>query len=149
MVAGLVFVAAYAPGIGESANDNSSPYRTTDGQKQIDADPEGWALLTWEGIHKYVAEGLSEAEQRMMLATQALTYGPIFAEKLTRAAWKNRPTAHVVSTKDQTLPVDMQEADAVKASSRVTRVPACHMLPQEFPADVADAISSFARTIAA
>lgn len=146
-VAGLVYVAAYAPDAGQSANDSSLPFGITEGQKQIEADAEGYALLTLHGIERYVAEGLTTAEQQMMFATQALTYGPMFAETLTRAAWKTRPSAHVIATEDQTLPVAMQEFDAVKTGGTVTRVPTCHMLPQQAPVEVADAIANFAWTL--
>jgi hypothetical protein len=34
-VVGLVYAAAYAPEVGQSANDASSPFGSTEGQKQI------------------------------------------------------------------------------------------------------------------
>jgi pimeloyl-ACP methyl ester carboxylesterase len=58
-VAGLVYVAAYAPEVGESANDASSPFGWTEGQKQIRLDSEKFATLTSEGMLEDVTEGLS------------------------------------------------------------------------------------------
>ena len=66
-VAGLVYVAAYAPDPGQSANDASSPYGWTPGQKQIKADPGGYALETPEGMIQDITEDLSPADQQLSL----------------------------------------------------------------------------------
>jgi pimeloyl-ACP methyl ester carboxylesterase len=146
-VVGLVYVAAYTPNSGESANDSSAPYGVTEGQKQIAVDADGYALLTKEGVERFVAEGLSSAERELMLATQALTYGPIFNEKLTQAAWETRSVAHVIATSDQTLAVALQEADARKTGGQVTRVPTCHMLPLQAPDEVAAAVIALSAAV--
>src|ERR1700726_689694 len=49
-VAGLVYVAAYAPEVGQSANDASTPFGWTEGQKQIRVDGEKFASVTSEGM---------------------------------------------------------------------------------------------------
>src|ERR1700735_2302048 len=49
-VAGLVYVAAYAPDAGQSANDASAPFGVTEGQKQIRVDDERFASVTSEGM---------------------------------------------------------------------------------------------------
>jgi pimeloyl-ACP methyl ester carboxylesterase len=46
-VVGLVYVSAYAPDVGQSANDASSPYGWTEGQKQIRLDAAKFALMTY------------------------------------------------------------------------------------------------------
>jgi pimeloyl-ACP methyl ester carboxylesterase len=75
-----------------------------------------------------------------MLATQALTYGPIFNEKLTQAAWEMRAVAHVVATRDQTLAAALQEANARNTGGRVTQIPTGHMVPLQAPSEVAAAV---------
>src|SRR6202167_5457245 len=49
-VAGLVYVAAYAPNAGESANQASTPFGVTEGQKAIRVDSEKFAYMTSDGI---------------------------------------------------------------------------------------------------
>jgi pimeloyl-ACP methyl ester carboxylesterase len=44
-VAGLVYVAAYAPEVGQSANDASKPFGWTEGQQQIRLDSEKFATV--------------------------------------------------------------------------------------------------------
>jgi hypothetical protein len=54
-VAALVYVTAYALEVGQSANDASSPFGWTEGQKQIRADGEKFATVASEGMLKYIA----------------------------------------------------------------------------------------------
>src|ERR1700722_13519818 len=47
-VAGLVYLTAYAPEVGQSANDAGAPYGWTEGQKQIRVDSDQFAYVTPE-----------------------------------------------------------------------------------------------------
>ena len=102
-VAGLVYVAAYAPEAGQSANDASTPFGLTEGQKQIRVDSEKFASMTSEGILNDFAQGLPMAERKLVLAVQGQSYGPMFSEKLTVAAWKTKPSWVVISADDRML----------------------------------------------
>src|SRR6201993_5352408 len=93
-VAGLVYVAAYVPDIGKSANDTSAPYGLTPGQKSIRVDAQHFASMSEEGIFNHFAQGLPMADRRLVLAVQGQIYGPMFDEKLKYAAWKSRPSWH-------------------------------------------------------
>src|SRR5271170_5807795 len=97
-VAGLVYVAAYAPEAGQSANDASKPFGWTEGQKQIRLDSEKFATLTPEGMLEDVTQGLPMAERKLALAVQGQSYGHMFDEKLTVAAWKTKPTWAIISS---------------------------------------------------
>jgi hypothetical protein len=69
---------------------------------------------SWGGaviINAFV-EGLPMAARRLVLAVQGQIYGPMFDEKLTRAAWKAKPSWHVISMKDHTLSQAMEEDGA-------------------------------------
>src|SRR5580700_6547114 len=73
-VAGLVYVAAYAPEVGQSANDASTPFGVTEGQKQIRVDSEKFASMTPEGILTDFAQGLPIAERKLVLSVQGQSY---------------------------------------------------------------------------
>src|SRR5262249_22851950 len=49
-VAGLVYVAAYVPDVGTSANDTSNPFGATPGQKAIEVDAQHFARLSADGV---------------------------------------------------------------------------------------------------
>jgi len=139
-VAGLVYVAAYAPEVGQSANDAGSPFGITEGQKAIHVDSDKFAYMIPEGIIDHFAQGLPMPEREIVLAVQGQSYGPMFAEKLTVAAWKEKPSWVVVSLNDQMLPPAMEEDAAKRLQAHVTRLPTCHLAMLEAPEKVAAVI---------
>jgi pimeloyl-ACP methyl ester carboxylesterase len=128
-VAGLVYVAAYVPDVGESANETSAPFGPTPGQKAIQVDSHKFACMSAEGILNSFADGLPMSERRLVLAVQGQIYGPMFDEKLTRAAWRSKPSWHVISTKDRTLSSRNGRSWRQEGGRKVhlpTNLPRCH-----------------------
>src|SRR5271155_89741 len=76
-VAGLVFVAAYAPEAGQSANEASGLFGITPGQKSIRVDSEKFASMTEQGILEDFAQGLPVAERKLVFDVQGQSYGPM------------------------------------------------------------------------
>jgi pimeloyl-ACP methyl ester carboxylesterase len=144
-VAGLVYVAAYVPDIGTSANETSAPFGSTPGQKAIKVDSQHFASMSEEGILNSFADGLPMAERRIVLAVQGQIYGPMFDQKLMHAAWKSKPSWHVIATKDHTLSPAMEEAGAKKAHGVAISVPTCHVAMLQEPEKVADLIAEAAK----
>jgi pimeloyl-ACP methyl ester carboxylesterase len=143
---GLVYVSAYAPDVGQSANDASSPYGWTAGQKQIRLDSTQFALVTAQGVSQDIAECLSAADRRLFIATQVPTYGPMFDEKISAAAWKSKPSWVLVSANDRMLPPAM-EIDEIKRLNAVANLtlPTCHMSILEQAGKVAAFIDTAAK----
>jgi pimeloyl-ACP methyl ester carboxylesterase len=144
-VAALVYVTAYAPAVGQSANDASAPFGWTEGQKQIRVDNQKLATVTSQGMLEDIAEGLPMAERKLAFAVQGQSYGPMFDEKLTVAAWKTKPTWAVISTKDRMLPPAMEESAAKEMGAVTTTLATCHMSLLEEPAKVAAVIDDAAK----
>ena len=145
-VAGLVYVTAYSPEVGQSANDASGPFGWTEGQKQIRVDSEKFATVTSEGMLERIAEGLPLADRKLFFAVQGQSYGPMFDEKLTVAAWKTKPTWAVISTKDQMLPPAMELASSKTIGAVTTTISTCHMSILEAPDLVAAVIDEAAKS---
>src|SRR6516162_3346155 len=143
-VAGLVYIAAYVPDVGESANETSAPFGPTPGQQAIQVDAQKFASMSPEGILNNFADGLPMSERRLVLAVQGQIYGPMLDEKLTRAAWKSKPSWHVISKKDRTLSPAMEEAGAKKAGGKSISLPTCHVAMLQEPKKVADLITEAA-----
>jgi pimeloyl-ACP methyl ester carboxylesterase len=145
-VAGLVYVAAYAPNAGESANQASAPFGITEGQKAIRVDSEKFAYMTSDGILNHFAQGLPMEERRVVLAVQGESYGPMFDEKLTVAAWQTRPSWVVIAADDQMLPPAMEAASAKRMGATATTLQTCHLAMLQRPAEVAAVIDQAAKT---
>ena len=144
-VAGLVYIAAYAPDIGKSANDTSAPFGSTPGQKSIRVDAQHFASMSEEGILNCFAEGLPMSERRLIFAVQGQIYGPMLEEKLTHAAWKSKPSWHVIASHDHTLTPAMERAGAEKARGKSVALPTCHLAMLQEPEKVADLIAKAAQ----
>jgi len=148
-VAGLVYVAAYAPEVGQSANDASSLFGITEGQKSIRVDSEKFAYMTSDGIINHFAQGLPMPKRKLVLAVQGQSYGPMFGEKLTVAAWKDKPSWVVISANDQMLPPAMEEDSAKRLHAHATTLPTCHLAMLEAPDKVAAVIEDAAANASA
>ena len=144
-VAGLVYVAAYAPDEGQSANDASGPFGKTKGQKQIQVDASKFASLSDSGIFNDFAQGLPLEERKLVAAVQGQSYGPMFGEKITVAAWKLKPSWVIVSANDRMLPPEMEKANIIKLKAHGTTLPTCHLAMLEAPEKVAQVIDEAAR----
>jgi len=144
-VAALVYVTAYAPEAGQSANDASRPFGWTEGQKQIRLDAQKFATLTSEGMLEDVTEGLPMPERKLAFAVQGQSYGPVFDEKLTIAAWKTKPCWALISTADRMLPPAMEAAAAKMMHAVTTTVASCHMVIMQEPEKVAAVIDAAAK----
>jgi pimeloyl-ACP methyl ester carboxylesterase len=144
-VAGLVYVAAYAPDVGQSANDASTPYGATEGQKSIRVDADKFAYMTPQGMIEDFAQGLPMPERKIVLAVQGESYGPMFSEKLTVAAWKTKPSWIVISARDRMLQPAMERDEEQRLHATATTLPTCHLAMLEEPAKVAAVISDAAK----
>jgi pimeloyl-ACP methyl ester carboxylesterase len=143
-VAGLVYVAAYAPDAGASANETSTPFGVTPGQKAITVDAQHFASLSPVGVFESFAQGLPMQDRRLVLAVQGQSYGPMFDEKVTVASWKSKPSWHIISSQDRMLPPAMEEAGAKKTHGKAVVLQTCHVAMLQEPEKVADVIDEAA-----
>src|SRR3989440_7512941 len=95
-VAALVFVAAFAPDVGESTADLGKDGPPPPGATSIRPDPAGYLYLTPEGVAKDFAQDLPAMQTRVMAVTQGPIFGKAFDEKVTKAAWQNKPSWFIV-----------------------------------------------------
>jgi pimeloyl-ACP methyl ester carboxylesterase len=143
-VAALVFVAAYAPDENQSANETSAPFGITEGQKSIRLDADNFATMTPEGILENFAQGLAMPERKLVLAVQGQSYGPMFDEKVTVAAWKTKPSWVIISANDRMLPPAMQEVSVKRLGATATTLQTCHLAMLQEPSKVLEVIEQAA-----
>jgi pimeloyl-ACP methyl ester carboxylesterase len=65
-----------------------------------------------------------------------------------RPTWSNLPSWAVISTRDNSLPVEAQRFMAHRAKSKVTEVDASHASPLSQPEIIAEVIAAAARCVA-
>jgi pimeloyl-ACP methyl ester carboxylesterase len=148
-VAALVYVSAYAPEVGQSANDASGPFGWTEGQKQIRVDSQKFAYMTTTGVNEDIAQCLPAVDGKLFIAVQGESYGPMFAEKLTVAAWKTKRSWFIISSNDRMLSPAMEELAAKRLGATTTTLSTCHMSILDQPEKVAGVIDQAAQASSA
>jgi pimeloyl-ACP methyl ester carboxylesterase len=139
-VAALVYVAAFAPDAGESTADLGKDGPPPPGAASIRPDPAGYLYLTAEGVAKNFAQDLPAAQTRVMAVTQGPIFGKTFDEKVTNAAWRNKPSWFIVAEKDRMIQPALERAMAKKINASTTALPTSHVPMQSRPKDVAAVI---------
>jgi pimeloyl-ACP methyl ester carboxylesterase len=143
-VVGLVYVAAFAPGEGESINSVSKPYPPAPLGSELQLDSQGFLTATPKGIAEDMAQDLPASDQRILTATQGQTAAAVFGATITKAAWKGRPSWALIAGNDRAIPPELEkdEAAAIKATS--ITVPANHLAMMSHPREVAELIEQAA-----
>jgi pimeloyl-ACP methyl ester carboxylesterase len=138
-VAGLVYVAAYAPDQGESALSLATAYPTPVGA-EIRPDASGFLMLTPKGISEDFAQDLSSAEKQVLTVTQGQTAGAAFGAPVTTVAWKTKPTWFIIAANDRVISPELERSRAEKMKATVITISANHVVMLSQPAKVADFI---------
>jgi pimeloyl-ACP methyl ester carboxylesterase len=143
-VVGLVYVAAFAPGEGESINSLTKPYPPAPLGSELRPDAQGFLTATRKGIAEDMAQDLPPMEQRILVATQGQTAASVFGATVTRAAWKSKPSWAVIAGNDRAIlpKLEQDEAAAIKATS--ITLPANHLVMLSHPQEVAALIEQAA-----
>jgi pimeloyl-ACP methyl ester carboxylesterase len=139
-VSALVYVAAFAPDAGESANDGLKEYPSSPGLSDLSVDAEGFASLPASGLAANFAQDLPEAETAVMVATQGPIRASSFETILTQAAWKAKPSWYIVAKQDRMLPPEFLRATARRIKAKVTELDTSHVPQASRPAEVAAVI---------
>jgi pimeloyl-ACP methyl ester carboxylesterase len=143
-VAALVYVAAFAPDAGQSILDISKDYPKPAGLEKIVPQPDGFLLLSPDGIETAFAQDLDPEGKRLLTAVQTPTHGSLFAAQPTQAAWRSKPSWYVVATNDHMIAPE-QEADMAKRMGATTTVlSSSHVAMLAHPEDVAKVIADAA-----
>ncbi|MFC5357224.1 alpha/beta fold hydrolase [Azospirillum himalayense] len=139
-VKSLVYVAAYAPDKGESAQSVASKYPALEGRQTFVKDADGYLRISDEGIRKYFAPDLPPDEQAVVAATQGPFHVSTVTTPVSRAAWREKPTFMVVATKDAIIPPQLERDQAEAAKATTVEVPSSHVAMLSHPKEVAELI---------
>jgi len=139
-VVALVYVAAFAPDVGQSSNDLGKGYPKTPGAKRIVADANGWLSLPPQALAEDFAQDVPAARTAVMAATQGPVQAKAFDDRTTVAAWRTRPSWYIVSADDRIIAPDLERALARRIGATTTTLPTSHVPQDSRPADVAAVI---------
>jgi len=143
-VVGLVYIAAFAPGEGESINSVSKPYPRAPLGSELRPDAQGFLTATPKGIAEDMAQDLSSGEQQILTATQGQTAAAVFGATVTSAAWKSKPSWAVIAGNDRAIPPELEKDEAAAIKATAITLPANHLAMLSHPREVADVIEQAA-----
>jgi pimeloyl-ACP methyl ester carboxylesterase len=152
-VAGLVYVAAFAPEEGETLGGMAQKYPPTPAFSEIQPIEDGYLLLTAKGINESFAQDLSPQEKQLVLAAQGATQSAILGTPIKKAAWHAKPSWFVIASNDRAI-APQQEADTAKRmGAKTLTLESSHLpmlsRPNEVAAFVIEAASSLGESAAA
>lgn len=147
-VKALVYVAAFAPGVGESTGDQVGAHPAPPGLSGVHDDGTGHLKMSVESWITNVAQDLPEAEARILAALQPPLGLATFSDKVSRAAWADRPSWYIVSSEDRAVSVELQHELAAKLKAHTTELQASHMSLVSHAPAVADVIRQAVAAVA-
>jgi pimeloyl-ACP methyl ester carboxylesterase len=139
-VIGLVYIAAVAPDIDETVQDQLDKYPSDVFSCVEVADGRAWMLPNGT---EFFAGDLSAEEQKLVWATH---YAPVFdlfnQQKLSadNIAWKSKPSWYVLATEDHTVHPDLQRWLSKRMGATVIEVASSHVPMLSQPTVVIDVI---------
>jgi pimeloyl-ACP methyl ester carboxylesterase len=143
-VVGLVYIAAFAPDVGESAFGlipKEGP------QPPIEPSADGFGFFNKDAYTLAFAPDVGKELGAFMADSQV---PPSFAAgkaPMTMAAWKTKPSWYLVSTEDHIIPPDAERLMAKRAGSTVAEVKGSHVAFISHPEAAAKLIEQAAKTV--
>jgi len=147
-VAGLVYIAAFAPDKGESVSSliqNPPPGAPV---PPIMPPQDGYLFLDRTKFRASFAADVNPEEASFMADSQVPWGLEALNGAATQPAWKTKPSWYLVSTEDRMIPPDAQRAMSKRAGSTVVEVKGSHAVYVSQPQAVADLIVKAANGVA-
>jgi pimeloyl-ACP methyl ester carboxylesterase len=117
-VAGLVYIAAFAPDAGESLLDVGNAAPPPPGVLNAAPDSDGYVWINPEKFGESFCQDLPTDEQLVMAVTQKAPVGSTFADKITVPAWKAKPSWYQISGQDRMIHPDNQRRMSARMNPR-------------------------------
>ena len=148
-VAGLVYIAAFAPDRGESVGTLLESFPADAPQPPILPPQDGFLLLDRAKFPAAFA-GDVDAEKAAFMADSQVPWGvEALSGKISEPAWKSKPSWYLVTADDRMIPPDAQRSMAKRAGATVTEVKGSHSVYVSNPNPVADLIEKAADSVKA
>lgn len=146
-VVGLVYVAAFAPDVNQSAQTLNAEFPATPVMTNISADKQGFLKLTEHGIYEDFAQDLSPNEKSNLFATQGPTFMNVLGTPVSSAAWQTKPSWFIVAANDRVISPELESAMALTIHATIRKADSSHVVMLSKPRLVADVIKEAARNL--
>ena len=147
IVAGLVYVAAHMPDVGENEADDGKRFPSDVSKSTVvKTTADGFTYLDPARFPEYFAADLPAPQAAFMARSQVFNFADNFKAVITTPAWRSKPSWVVVAAKDRMINPDLERWYATRAKSHTVEVAgASHSVYVSHPKEVADFIESATR----
>jgi pimeloyl-ACP methyl ester carboxylesterase len=126
-VAGLVYVAAFAPDRGETVGELGKAYQPPPSFSAPIVDEQGFMSLPTDAVVKHFASDVPATEARVLAATQRPINVSAFGARVSAVAWKAKPSWYIVSTLDGAIDPAEERFFATRMKATTTELNASHV----------------------
>ncbi|MEP7454334.1 alpha/beta hydrolase [Phyllobacterium sp. SB3] len=147
-VAGLVYIAAFAPDAGESPGGITQEHPPL-GAANLAPDSDGYLWVKPDLFHESFCQDLTEDEGLVMGVTQKAPLASTFGDAITVPAWKNKPSWYQISSNDRMIAPENQKRMSARLNARkVITLDASHASLASQPKEIASLIDEAATELA-
>ncbi|MDR0243162.1 MAG: alpha/beta hydrolase [Burkholderia sp.] len=147
-VAGLVFIAAFAPDAGESPGGITQEH-LPEAAPNLAPDSDGYLWLMPDKFHESFCQDLSSDEALVMAVTQKAPLASTFADTIGTPAWRSKPSWYQISSEDRMIaPENQQRMSARMDARKIITLDASHASLASKPVAVAALIDEAATALA-
>jgi len=143
-VSALVYVSAFAPDVGQSLKTLSDSGPATEGTAAIHPDAKGNLYIDPKVFPSAVAADLPPQIAESLANHQLPLNHVAFEAPVNTAAWRDKPTFYVITTKDKVIAPEVQKIFAERMHAHVTDVAGSHASLVVHAAEVAAVIEKAA-----
>jgi pimeloyl-ACP methyl ester carboxylesterase len=145
-VAALVYVSAFAPEVGQSLATLANSGPATEGSAAIHPDQKGNLYIDPKVFPSAVAADLPPKIAESLANSQLPLNHTAFEAPVDMAAWRDKPTFYVVTTKDKVIAPEVQKLFAARMHAQTTEVAGSHASLVVHAKEVAAVIEEAARS---
>jgi pimeloyl-ACP methyl ester carboxylesterase len=147
-VAGLVYIAAFAPDAGESVAAIGEASPPTPGAANVQPDSDGYVWIKQDKFHESFCQDLPADDALVMAVTQKAPLGSTFGDTVTTPAWRAKSSWYQISSQDRMIAPENEARMAERIGPRKTiTLDASHASLASMPAEVADFIDQAASAV--
>lgn len=145
-VEALVYISAFAPNEGQHVRDILHDAHEVKNIPNVKGfanplvDEEGFIRLSENAILTYFAEDLSDADGRLIASTQGRIHKDALGQRVQAAAWRNKPSYFIVSSKDQMIAPGLLRLMASNINATTVELVSSHVPMLSQPKQVANLI---------
>lgn len=139
-VASLVYVAAFQPDKGETANQWSVTQPKAPSMRVTAPDKKGAVFFDRETFHAGYCADVSKETADFMNASQQPIVGQCFGTPVTEVAWRDKPSYGIVATEDQAINPEIERNMYKRAHAKITEIKGSHAIFISNPMAVAQVI---------